>query len=129
GLGACLAAPNRPVIAVVGDGSYLFGNPVSAHFVARSEGLPLLTIVLNNSRWHAVNRATVGMYPGGEAAAAGAMPLVDLAPSPEFERIMQACGGYGERVEDPDRLEGALRRALEETGKGVPALLNVVTGT
>ena len=44
-LGAKLAAPGREVIAVVGDGSYMFGNPLPYHFVARAERLPILTIV------------------------------------------------------------------------------------
>lgn len=127
-LGAKLGAPRQPVLAVVGDGSYMFGNPVSAHFVARSEGLATLTVVMNNGRWHAVDRSTVGMYPDGRAAATDPMPLVALSPSPEFDRIMQACGGWGERVESPDQLEGALRRGLEAAAAGTPALLNVITG-
>jgi acetolactate synthase-1/2/3 large subunit len=127
-LGAKLAASARPVIAIVGDGSYMFGNPVSAHFVARSEGLATLTVVMNNGRWHAVDRSTVGMYPDGRAAAADLMPLVALSPSPDFERIIEACGGHGERVEAPGELEAALRRGLEAAAGGTPALLNVITG-
>jgi acetolactate synthase-1/2/3 large subunit len=127
-LGAKLGAPDRPVIAIVGDGSYMFGNPVSAHFVARSEGLATVTVVMNNGRWHAVDRSTVGMYPEGRAAAADPMPLVALSPSPDFERIIEACGGYGERVEAPGRLEAALRAGLQAATAGTPALLNVITG-
>jgi len=127
-LGAKLGAPDRPVIAVIGDGSYMFGNPVSAHFVARSEGLAPLVVVMNNGRWHAVDRSTVGMYPDGRAAAADLMPMVALSPSPEFDRIIEACGGYGQRVDAPDQLEAALRRGLEATAKGTPALINVITG-
>src|SRR5262249_21932669 len=40
GLGAKLAAPKREVIVTVGDGSYMFGNPLPYHYVARAEGLP-----------------------------------------------------------------------------------------
>jgi acetolactate synthase-1/2/3 large subunit len=127
-LGAKLAAPERPVITIVGDGSYMFGNPVSAHFVARSEKLATLTVVMNNGRWHAVDRSTVGMYPDGRAAAAELMPLVALSPSPDFERIIEACGGHGERVEAPDQLEAALRRGFAAAASGTPALVNVITG-
>ncbi|MBI2970024.1 MAG: thiamine pyrophosphate-requiring protein [Gammaproteobacteria bacterium] len=126
-LGARLAAPDRQVILVVGDGSYMFGNPVASHFVARAEQLPTLTVVMNNGRWHAVNRSTVGMYPQGRAAASEHMPLVDLAPAPDYERVMQACGGFGERVGEPADLPGALRRGLDAVERGVPALLNVIT--
>jgi acetolactate synthase-1/2/3 large subunit len=127
-LGAKLATPQKAVIAIIGDGSYMFGNPVSAHFVARSEGLATLTVVMNNSRWHAVDRSTTGMYPDGRAAAAELMPLVALSPSPDFERIIEACGGHGERVEAPDQLEAALRRGLAKASAGTPALVNVITG-
>ncbi|MBI2994777.1 MAG: thiamine pyrophosphate-requiring protein [Gammaproteobacteria bacterium] len=126
-LGAKLAAPDRRVMLIVGDGSYLFGNPVSAHLVARAEGLASLTVVLNNGRWHAVKRSTLGMYPDGRAAAAKAMPLVELGPSPDYEKVIAACGGHGERVEKPGDLEAALRRALAAVDKGTPALLNVIT--
>ena len=42
GLGAKLAAPEREVIVTVGDGSYMFGNPIPYHFVAQAENLPTL---------------------------------------------------------------------------------------
>ncbi|MFQ5661059.1 MAG: thiamine pyrophosphate-requiring protein [Gammaproteobacteria bacterium] len=126
-LGARLGAPDKKVILIVGDGSYMFGNPVSAHFIARSQGLPTLTVIKNNHRWHAVHRSTVDMYPQGRAADSDSMPLVALGPSPDFDRIMQACGGYGERVEDPGELVAALERGLEAVAGGKPALLNVIT--
>jgi acetolactate synthase-1/2/3 large subunit len=107
----------------------MFGNPVAAHFVAAAESLPTLTLVMNNSAWHAVRRSTLAMYPDGRAANAGTMPLVALAPEPYYERIMQACGGHGERVEDPRDLVPALRRGLDAVHRGVPALLNIITGT
>ena len=126
-LGAKLAAPDRDVILLVGDGSYMFGAPTPAHFVAKAQNLPTLTIVMNNSQWFAVNRATRVMYPDGKAAKANEMPLVDLTPSPNYEMIMEACGGYGEQVDDPDKLEDAMRRGLEKVRAGTPVLLNVIT--
>jgi acetolactate synthase-1/2/3 large subunit len=125
-LGAKLAAPEQHVIAIVGDGSYMFGNPTPAHFVGLAEGLPTLTIVLNNNRWNAVHMSTVAMYPEGRAAQSKSMPLVPLTPSPDFEKIMEACGGVGERVEDPAELTAAIKRGLDATRKGLPALLNVI---
>ncbi len=126
-LGAKLAAPDRDVILTVGNGSYIFGNPTPAHFVGVAENLPTLTIIMNNEQWFAVHRATKVMYPDGLAAKANEVPLVDLKPSPKFEEIMSACGGYGECVENPDELPGALERALEKVRNGTPALLNVMT--
>lgn len=127
-LGAKLAVPERDVILAVGDGSYIFGNPTAAHMTAHAHSLPTLTVICNNSMWYAVRRATLAMYPDGEASKANDMPLVDLSPSPAFERMMEACGGWGGRVEDPADLPGALAIALKKVRGGTPALLNVITG-
>ena len=56
------------------------------------------------------------------------MPLVSLGESPAYEGIMQACGGMGEKVEDPAALIAALQRCLAANANGQSALLNLVTG-
>ncbi|HEX9461582.1 MAG TPA: thiamine pyrophosphate-requiring protein [Alphaproteobacteria bacterium] len=127
GLGAKLAAPGREVIVSVGDGSYMFGNPLPYHYVARAENLPTLTIVCNNHSWHAVRRSTLDVYPEGAAAKANSMVLTDLKPSPDFEKTIDTCGGYGEKVENPGDLPAALKRAFDKVRSGTPALLNVHT--
>ncbi|MDP6174278.1 MAG: thiamine pyrophosphate-requiring protein, partial [Rhodospirillales bacterium] len=92
-LGAKLAAPERQVIAAMGDGSYMFGNPTSAHFVARAQNLPTLTMVANNAQWFAVRGAALSVYPDGYASRANVPPVSDLSPSPDFEKGMAATGG------------------------------------
>ncbi|OGT82198.1 MAG: hypothetical protein A3G96_00255 [Gammaproteobacteria bacterium RIFCSPLOWO2_12_FULL_52_10] len=126
-VGAKLAASDRDVILLVGDGAYMFGNPTPAHFIAVADKIPTLTVVLNNSRWHAVHASTVGMYPQGRAAKSRTMPLVELEPSPRFDKTMQACGGHGEKVTDPEKLVAALERGLKAVAGGTPALMNVIT--
>lgn len=124
-LGAKLAAPERTVIATVGDGSYMFGNPTPFHLVSRAANLPVLTIVCNNRRWQAVDGATRVVYPEGRAAAADPMPLVELTPSPEFTKVAEASDAFARRVDDPGDLPGALRDALEAVQGGRQALLDV----
>ncbi|MCC6890519.1 MAG: thiamine pyrophosphate-requiring protein [Hyphomicrobiales bacterium] len=126
-LGAKLAAPHREVIVTVGDGSYMFGNPLPYHYVGRAEGLPTLTIITNNAMWGAVRQSTLDVYPDGEAARANVMPLTQLQPSPDFERVIETCGGYGEKVETAAALMPALERAFEQVRSGTPATLNVMT--
>jgi acetolactate synthase-1/2/3 large subunit len=128
-LGAKCAAPDRQVITTVGDGSYMFGCPTAAHFVAQSEKLPTLTMVMNNSQWFAVRRATVSMYPDGLASKANSLPIVDLSPSPDYHKITEAFGGYGERIEDPAKLIPAMERALNKVEQGQQATLNVIVRT
>ena len=126
-LGAKLAAPDREVISVVGDGSYMFGNPTPYHFVQRAENIPTVTVVANNSSWLAVKMSTLDVYPDGAAAKANIMPVQDLSPSVAFEKVAEASGGYGECVENAADLPNAMRRAFEHVRSGTAALLNVRT--
>ena len=114
GLGAKLAAPEREVIVTCGDGSYMFGNPVPYHYVARAEGLPTLTVVANNQQWLAVRQSTLDVFPDGHAAKANVMALTELKPSPDYEKVVETCGGRGEKVEGPKQLIPALERSLKE---------------
>jgi acetolactate synthase-1/2/3 large subunit len=126
-LGVKLAKPERQVIAVLGDGSYLFANPVAVHHAASLHRLPVLFVVVNNAMWGAVRRATLGMYPQGEAARSNRPPFIDLDDLPAFEQVCAAAGGYGERVEDPAELPAALARALHAVNvEKRQALLNVI---
>jgi acetolactate synthase-1/2/3 large subunit len=126
-LGCKLAAPERTVVATVGDGSYMFGVPEAGHWVSRKMNLPVLYVVWNNSRWNAVQTATRGVYPEGWQERTKTFPFSDLSPSLEFEMICQAAGGYGERVEDPAELPAAFERALHAVRvEKRQALLNIV---
>jgi acetolactate synthase-1/2/3 large subunit len=126
-LGAKLAAPEREVIVTVGDGSYMFGNPIPYHYVGRAENLPTLTIVANNHMWGAVRSATLDVFPDGAAAKANVMPITQLNPSPDFEKVIGTCGGRGERVDAPGDLLPALERSFAALRSGTPAMLNVIT--
>ncbi len=112
-IGAALAAPDRPIVCTLGDGSYLFGNPASCHQAIAMHETPILTILCNNARWGAVQSSTIGVFPEGHAARGPKpAPLSDLRPIPDFEKYVEASGGYGERVEDPAAVPDAIRRAL-----------------
>jgi acetolactate synthase-1/2/3 large subunit len=128
-LGVQLAQPGRTVIAALGDGAYMFANPASCHQAAAAMELPILTILCNNARWHAVQNAAQTLYPDGHAAKhATPVPLADLSPTPAFETYAEASGGYGEVVSDPEALPGAIARALRVVREEKrQALLNVLS--
>ncbi len=111
-LGASLADPNRLNIACVGDGSYIFANPVACHQIAEAHNLPVLIVVMNNGIWNAVRRAARNVYPDGNADKMNVMPLTSLQPTPDFCQIAEASRGYAERVDSGDGLPGALDRAI-----------------
>jgi acetolactate synthase-1/2/3 large subunit len=85
-------------------------------------------VIYNNRRWAAVHRATLSMYPGGAAASLDAPTFATLEPSPDYERIVEASGGLGLRVEMPAELPGALQRAVHAVRhEGRQAVINVLT--
>lgn len=111
-LGAQLADRERLCIACVGDGSYIFANPVACHQIAEALELPILLIVKNNGLWNAVRRAVNNSYPGGSASRLNVMPLTSLEPAPDYTMIARASRAYAERVEHGRDLPAALTRAL-----------------
>ena len=128
-LGAKLARPDRPVIAVLGDGAYMFSNPAAVHHASALHELPVLFVIMNNGMWGAVQRSTLAMYPGGLASKSNEAAFVGLPKLPAFEKICEAADGYGERVEDPAAFPAALQRAQSAvTTEKRQALLNVICG-
>jgi len=112
-LGVKLAAPEKTVIATLGEGAYIFGCPTAGHFVARAYDLPVLFVIFNNQCWYEVKRAAQGLTPKGWAAKTGSWAFCDLTPPPAYHRIAEVHGGYGELVEDPAEVLPALKRALK----------------
>lgn len=112
GLGMQLADRDRLVVATMGDGSYIFSNPVACHQIAEALELPLLVVVVNNAEWGAVRQSVLGIYPDGHAARANCMPLTSLSPIPDFVRIAEASRAYARTVTDGAVLEAALAEAI-----------------
>ena len=125
-LGVKAACPDKLVIATCGDGAYMFGNPVPAHYVAKAEKLPILTMVFNNEMWGAVKRNTREVYPSGYAAKSNREPLTYFEPGSRFEKAVEVADGYGERVENPADMPKALERAMKAVSDGRQALLNII---
>lgn len=125
-LGVKLAAPDRLVVAVEGDGSFNYNPVTSALGFAQQYHAPILMVVMNNQGYAAMKRIHLGYYPDGWAARTGDFPGTDILPSPDYAMIARAFGGYGERVEEPDQVQGALQRAIERVTCGQLALLDLV---
>jgi acetolactate synthase-1/2/3 large subunit len=127
-LGAKLAAPDNLVVATLGDGAYMFANPMVGHWMSSVHKLPILTIVFNNSRYGAVRRATLSMFKDGVAGENDGRTLADLDPSPAFEDMARAQGAHAERVEKPADLPDVLARARDAVVNDKrQALINVIT--
>lgn len=113
-MGLQLADPDRLTVATMGDGSYLFANPVACHRLATFHDIALLVLVLNNGRYGAVSDSVLGLYPDGYAAKSDNVPLTSLAPSQGISEVAAACGAHAESVSRGEDLPGALERALTQ---------------
>jgi acetolactate synthase-1/2/3 large subunit len=124
-LGAKLARPDRPVVLVTGDGSYLFGNPAAVHWTARRYGVPFLTVILNNRGWGAVKGAVLAVHPDGEAARSGTFWAGFDAPGDWAGLAALAGGALARTVRRPEELEPAWAAAWDALRAGRAAVLDV----
>jgi acetolactate synthase I/II/III large subunit len=123
-LGAKLAAPERMMVQVVGDGSFYFNVPTAVFAASRQYGLPFLSIVLDNSGWGAVKEATLKVYPDGTTKDTGEYQAA-FCPDVEFGKIAEAFGIHAEKLTDPDAVTDALGRCVDLVRGGCGALLHV----
>ena len=112
-IGVQAAQPGRQVVALSGDGglAMLFGELITL----RQLKLPVKVVVFNNGALGFVEL---------EMKAAGLVNFGTDLEDPDFAAVASALGLYGQRVERPDDLAGALRSAFVHDG---PALVDVVT--
>jgi acetolactate synthase-1/2/3 large subunit len=111
-IGAKLAAPEREVVVITGDGSYMFSAPSSVHWMARRYATPFLQIVLNNGGWQAPRFSTLAVHPDGYASRAADLGM-SFDPPSDYAGIAEAAGGaFACRVERADELDEAIAACL-----------------
>ena len=122
-LGAKLAAPERMMVQICGDGGFYFNNPTSVFAVSHQYKLPILTIVLDNTGWNAVKQSTLRVYPEGEAKTTNSFES-ELAPDVHFSKVAEGFGAYAEELTDPAEAPAALERCIKAVQGGRAALLH-----
>jgi len=125
-LGIKLARPDRPVVLVVGDGSFIFGEPLAAIWASQMNQAPVLAIVFNNGAYNANKAPLISAYPKGYSVQGRHFVGTDLAPSPRYDLLAAVVGAVGERVEDPVEVLPALRRGLDHVRAGRSVILDVI---
>ena len=118
-IGAKLGSPRRRVVACLGDGSSMFG--LQGLWTLAKYRVPLTVIVFNNRAYMAVKNQFRGSEERIRIAAEMGAELV--GPDLNFARLADTFGIFGQRVEQPEQIEAALKRALEQSG---PAVVDVV---
>jgi len=119
-LGAKLAAPHRPCVAVIGDGGFTMTPHVLA--TAVEYDIPAAWVVWNNYAWAAIRDIQLGMF-GGRELGTGFYAGGEREPyNPDFAALACSFGVEGIAVKHSDQLGDALRHAL---ALGKPCLLDV----
>ncbi len=125
-LGAKLAAPDKTVVSLISDGSFVFGCPIAALWASCKNNAPFLTIIYNNQKYGAVESCFHGLY--GEDSFCVSKSIwtgCDITPSPDYALVARACGAYSSTVEDPSQIVPALQEALGQVKSGRTAVVDV----
>ena len=114
-MGAKLARPEKTVINIMGD--LAFGMSGLEIETAARNKLGTITIVYNN-----------GLMGGYDKHLPNATQRYGSRYiTGNYTKIGEGLGAYAERVEKPDEIKPAMRRAMEHTQEGQPALLEIIT--
>jgi len=115
-LGAKVANPDRPVVAITGDGGFMFGVQELATAVQFNIGV--VTLVFNNNAYGNVRRDQRERFEGRVVAS-------DLV-NPDFVKLAESFGVGAARVTSPDHFRAALEKALAHGG---PYLIDIEVPT
>jgi len=124
-LGAKLAAPERDIIALTGDGFYMFGTPAPALWAGAHHDAPFMVVVYTNRSYTTGTSRIVGSYGPDSYAARAGFEGGYFDPPIDFAKEAEAAGAYGETVRDPAEMGPALRRGLAQIRNGKPAVISV----
>jgi len=127
-VGMKLACPDKDVIALTGDGTYIFTCPTAVFWMAAKYKTPFLTVIYNNQGWNAPKKFTAGQHPDGYAVRSGKFySSLALDPPARLDLIAQAAGGaFAKTVSDPGELRQALAEGMEAVRGGTAAVINVM---
>jgi len=117
-IGMKLACPEKTVVCLTGDGSYMFSVPSTVHWMARKYRTPFLTVIYNNRGWRAPKFSMLAVHPDGYASKA---KDIDVAfdPPPDYSGIAAASGGaFAKIVKNVDEVESAVAEALQIVREG-----------
>jgi thiamine pyrophosphate-dependent acetolactate synthase large subunit-like protein len=121
--GVNLALPERQVVAIQGDGGFLFGQSETLWTISRYEA-PMLIVIMNNGVYN--DSRARNMATGGLLFEAGKDLTGHLGnPDVDYTKIAEAYGLKGEKVTTPAELAPALQRSLRSMRDGKAVVLDV----
>ena len=118
-IGVKLAWPDRPVLALIGDGAAMYG--IQGLWTAAHYRLPVTFVICNNTQYKILKDCAPALdLPAERAARFEGLDIVD--PEIDYVGLSQSLGVAARRVDDPDELSDAVRQSL---AADVPRLIEV----
>lgn len=113
-IAAALARPGKQIVLLMGDGSFGL-NGMDFETMVRYN-LPVVCVIGNDGAWGQIMRPQVQFF--------GHTTAGELSPGIRYDKVVEAFGGHGEFVTEPEQIRPALERAF---ASGKTACVNVVT--
>ncbi|MCB0595821.1 MAG: thiamine pyrophosphate-binding protein [Lewinellaceae bacterium] len=117
-IGAALHYPDDYIWIIYGDGSAAYSLMEMDTF--KKYGMKVCGIIGNNGSWEQIARDQVALL-GTDTAT--------TLPRSDYQKVAEAFGAAGERVDHLEGFEGALKRAMESMDKGIPYVINAIIGS
>jgi len=125
-IGMKLACPERDIVALTGDGTYIFSCPTAVHWMAAKYNAPFMTVIYNNQGWNAPKQITTKQHSDGHAVKADKF-WSKLDHPARLDLVAEAAGGaFAKTVSDPGELRQVLQEGREAVENGRSAVINVM---
>jgi len=125
-VGMKLACPDKDIVALCGDGTYIFSCPTAVHWMAAKYNTPFMTIIYNNQGWNAPKQITTRQHPDGYAVKTSNFQT-SLNPPARLDLVAEAAGGaFAAMVKDPKELKEVLLKGRDAVRQGRAAVINVM---
>ena len=116
-IGVKQVEPNRDVVWICGDGTFVFSVPTAVYWASRRFGAPFVTVVLDNGGWNAVRAATLEQHPDGAAQRTGRF-VSDFEQPIDLAAVAEAAGAAGAHVATEGQLRAELLHAIVRARDG-----------
>jgi acetolactate synthase-1/2/3 large subunit len=124
-LGIKNANPERPVILLIGDGSFNYNPSPAGLGFAQEHCTPIMIIIMNNHGYLSQQQGLPRHFPDGWAMKTGTFVGTSIGPAPDYVALVNAFGGYGEVVENPKDVRATLERGMKVLASGRVALIDM----
>ena len=126
-LGIKLANPNKPVVAIIGDGSAMM--TIQGLWTAANENLPIVYVICNNSTYR-ILKLNMNLYKNhvmNEEKPESQFIGMDFPIRPNFVDLAEGMGVHGQKISDPSKIKPAINDAINYGG---PVLIDaIIDGT